>query len=284
MGIIHGDSLAVMRGMESASVDLVYLDPPFCTGRVFGEGAMSFDDRWSWSPELGRAAHTRTVAALFGLLGPAPLMAYLAFMSQRLVELHRLLRETGTLYLHVDPTASHYLKVLLDGIFGADRFRNEVVWRYRRWPTKSSCFQRMHDTILVYGRGPSPTFHTLYGYEELAESTRASFGTRKQKADFSSGRRKPSVETGESQGPPLSDVWDVSLLAPIAKERTGYPTQKPERLLERVILASSNPGDTVLDPFCGSGTTLAVAERLGRKAIGIDQNPAAVSIASSRIA
>lgn len=277
MGIIHGDNLAVMRGMGPASVDLVYLDPPFCTGRVFGEGAMSFDDRWSWSPELGRAAHTKTVAALFGLLGPTPLMAYLAFMSQRLVELHRLLRETGTLYLHVDPTAGHYLKVLLDGIFGADRFRNEVVWRYRRWPTKSSCFQRMHDTILVYGRGPSPTFHTLYGYEELAESTKASFGTRKQ-------NKATRITDCESQGPPLSDVWDVNRLAPIAKERTGYPTQKPERLLERVILASSNPGDTVLDPFCGSGTTLAVAERLGRKAIGIDQNPAAVSIASSRIA
>lgn len=277
MGIIHGDNLAVMRGMESASVDLVYLDPPFCTGRVFGEGAMSFDDRWSWSPELGRAAHTKTVASLFGLLGPTPLMAYLAFMSQRLVEIHRLLRETGTLYLHVDPTASHYLKVLLDGIFGADHFRNEVVWRYRRWPTKSSCFQRMHDTILVYGRGPSPTFHTLYGYEELAESTKASFGTRKQ-------NKATRTEDCESQGPPLSDVWDLNRLAPIAKERTGYPTQKPERLLERVILASSSPGDTVLDPFCGSGTTLAVAERLGRKAIGIDQNPAAVSIASSRIA
>lgn len=277
MGIIHGDNLAVMQGMESASVDLVYLDPPFCTGRVFGEGAMSFDDRWSWSPELGRAAHTKTVAALFGLLGPTPLMAYLAFMSQRLVELHRLLRETGTLYLHVDPTASHYLKVLLDGIFGAKRFRNEVVWRYRRWPTKSSCLQRMHDTILVYGRGPSPTFHTLYGYEELAASTKSSFGTRKQ-------NKASRVEDCESKGPPLSDVWDVNVLAPIAKERTGYPTQKPERLLERVILASSSPGDTVLDPFCGSGTTLAVAERLGRKAIGIDQNPAAVSIASSRIA
>jgi site-specific DNA-methyltransferase (adenine-specific) len=236
------------------------------------------------------------------MLGESDVLAYLAMMAPRLVELRRVLKPSGSLYLHCDPTASHYLKVLLDGVFGPSCFRNEVIWRYRRWPAKARRFQRMHDVLLFYTArdGAEHTFHTLYGYEKLAESTRKTFGTRKQRADFSSGRRKPGVEEVETQGPPLSDywevegwpgdgppladAWEVGVIAAIGKERTGYPTQKPEALLERVILASSREGDLVLDPFCGSGTTLAVADRLRRRWLGIDVSPLAVRVAGERLA
>jgi DNA modification methylase len=218
-----------------------------------------------------------------------------------LVELRRVLKRTGSLYLHCDPTASHYLKVLLDGIFGAACFRNEIIWRYRRWPAKARRFQRMHDVLLFYTASPAgeQTFNTLYGYEKLAESTLKTFGTKKQRADFSSGHRKPSVEEADTQGPPLSDYWDiddvavngppmsdaweVGVIAAIGKERTGYPTQKPEALLERVIRASSKEGDVVLDPFCGCGTAIAVAERLERKWIGIDVTHLAINIIRDRM-
>jgi site-specific DNA-methyltransferase (adenine-specific) len=206
-------------------------------------------------------------------------------MAPRLVELRRVLKKTGSLYLHCDPVASHYLKVLLDSIFGAGCFKNEIVWRYRRWPARARRFQRMHDVLLFYTASPGSehTFHTLYGYEKLAESTLYAFGTKKQRADFSSGHRKPGVEDAETQGPPLSDTWEVGVIAAIGRERTGYPTQKPEALLERVIRASSNEGDVVLDPFCGSGTALAVAEWLGRKWIGIDVAPLAIDVTRERL-
>ena len=190
-------------------------------------------------------------------------------------------------------------KVLLDGVFGPACFRNEVIWRYRRWPAKARRFQRMHDVLLFYTASPSSahTFNTLFGYEKLAESTLKTFGTKKQRADFSSGHRKPGVEDAETQGPPLSDFWETSelaaegmplsdswevgVIAAIGRERTGFPTQKPEALLERVIRASSNEGDVVLDPFCGCGTTVAVAERLQRRWIGIDATHLAINIMRS---
>src|SRR5258708_2657449 len=228
-------------------------------------------------------------------------MAYLCMMAPRLGELRRVLKSTGSLYLHCDPTASHYLKVLLDGVFGPACFRNEVIWRYRRWPAKARRFQRMHDVLLFYTAAPGTehTFHTLYGYETLAPSTVKTFGTKKQRADFSSGRRKPGVESVEAEGPPLSDYWDVDeieahgppladawevgVIAAIGKERTGYPTQKPEALLERIIRASSREGDVVLDPFCGCGTAIAVADRLRRQWIGIDITHLAIGMARDRM-
>src|SRR5580658_4921881 len=281
-----GDNLDVLRReVEDASVDLVYLDPPFQSGRDYSvvfelrSGKQPrkrartevFKDTWKWGDVaetsyaealgLGKTVG-RCVGALRSILGESDIMAYLAMMAPRLVELRRVLKETGTLYLHCDPTASHYLKVLLDSIFGPACFKNEVVWRYRRWPAKAKRYQRMHDVLLMYTAAADGghTFHRLYGYETLADSTLKTFGTKKQRADFSSGHRKPSVEDGETPGPPLSDVWDVGVIAAIGKERTGYPTQKPEALLERVIRSSSNEGNVVLDAFCGSGTALAVAE------------------------
>jgi DNA modification methylase len=304
-----GDNLDVLRKhVADASVDLVYLDPPFQSGKDYnvifeshnGERgderarAEAFKDTWKWGREsedqyarMDRAGGPPATAlrALRSILGQSDLMAYLSMMAPRLIELRRVLKPTGSLYLHCDPTASHYLKVLLDSMFGPACFRNEVIWRYRRWPAKARRFQRMHDVLLYYAASPAraQTFKTLYGYETLAASTLKTFGTKKQRADFSSGHRKPSVEDVETEGPPLSDVWEVGVIAAIGKERTGYPTQKPEALLQRVIEASSNEGDVVLDPFCGSGTAVAVAEQLNRRWIGIDVAPFALQITRARM-
>lgn len=288
-----GDNLDILRRhLPNGSVDLVYLDPPFQSGKTYhvytgvrapARGAMAFDDTWTFGPHTRRALDHlvqdydvlgRALVGLYGFLGPCDMMAYIVTMAERLVEIHRVLRLTGSVFLHCDPTASHYLKIVMDAIFGPDCFRNEIIWRYRRWPTKARRFQRMHDVILFYTRSEAAvhTFHTLYGYEDLAESTKKTFGTKKQRADFSAGHRKPGLTEEETQGPPLSDVWEIGVIAAKGKERLGYPTQKPEALLERILLAASNKGDLVLDPFCGSGTTLGVAQRLGRNWIGIDRS------------
>jgi DNA modification methylase len=333
--LYYGDNLDVLRRhVRDASVDLVYLDPPFQSGKDYslafesrargsdrdrdrerdpgraGTHAEAFKDTWRWGQEaeasyvaVERAGGSvaTTMRALRAILGDTDIMAYLCMMAPRLVELRRVLKASGSLYLHCDPTASHYLKVLLDGIFGAFCFRNEVIWRYRRWPAKARRFQRMHDVLLFYtaSRERAHTFNTLYGYEKLADSTRKTFGTRKQRADFSSGHRKPGVEDAETQGPPLSDYWDldaavghdpplsdaweIGVIAAIGRERTGYPTQKPETLLERIIRSSSNEGDLVLDPFCGCGTAIAVAERLKRRWAGIDVTHLAINIVRERM-
>jgi site-specific DNA-methyltransferase (adenine-specific) len=324
--LFYGDNLDVLRHhVADASVDLVYLDPPFQSGKDYnvifeshrGERgderaqAEAFKDTWRWGREAEEqydeieqagGALATALRGLRSMLGESDLMAYLCMMAPRLVELRRVLKTTGSLYLHCDPTASHYLKVLLDSIFGPACFRNEVIWRYRRWPAKARRFQRMHDVLLFYTASPGnqQTFNVLYGYERLADSTLKTFGTKKQKADFTSGHRKPSVEDGDTQGPPLSDYWDlaeiettgaplsdaweVGIIAPIGRERTGYYTQKPEKLLERVIRSSSKEGDVVLDPFCGCGTAIAVAEHWKRQWVGIDVTHLAINIIRSRLA
>jgi len=188
--------------------------------------------------------------------------------------------------LHVDPKTSHYAKVLCDEIFGPRAFASEIVWRYRRWPAKTKNFQRVHDVLLRYVKNPdsAPKFAQLY--EPLAASTLATWGDKKQRAVVDSdGRRSRSSKTAEkTAGAPLGDVWEISIVAPVARERTGYPTQKPEALLGRLIEACTAPGDAVLDPYLGSGTTLSVAARLGRVGTGIDANPRALHIARQRLA
>jgi site-specific DNA-methyltransferase (adenine-specific) len=305
-GILYcGDNLEILREyVPPESVDLVYLDPPFNSQRTYNivhrdsrARAEAFKDHWSWqevaplwSQMLESPKTPRRLASLLRGLHDtlvdeeSDLLAYLTMMTARLIEIRAVLKPTGSVYLHCDPTASHYLKLVMDAIFGAGCFRNEVIWRYRRWPAKSRRFQRMHDVLLFYTARPaaSHTFNVLYGYERLAESTLKTFGTRKQQADFSSGHRKPSTVDEETKGPPLSDVWEIGVIAPISKERLGYPTQKPLELLDRVIRASSNPGDLVLDPFCGCGTTIEASERLGRRWIGIDIASAAIEIIEER--
>ncbi|HLM73362.1 MAG TPA: site-specific DNA-methyltransferase, partial [Polyangiaceae bacterium] len=307
MGEVYfGDNLEVLRTrIADGSVDLVYLDPPFKSDQDYNvlPGVLrsarkapvrAFGDTWAWGErsEAGFAALEKIDARVFSamralreLTGAGGLLAYLTMMAPRLVELRRALKPSGSIYLHCDPTASHYLKIVMDAVLGPECFRNEVIWRYRRWPAKSRQFQKMHDVLLFYTRSASGghCFNTLYGYEELAASTKKTFGTRRQVADFSSGHRKPGKKDEESPGPPLSDVWDVGIVAPSGHERLGYPTQKPEALLERIVLASSREGDLVLDPFCGSGTSIVVAERLGRRWIGIDAAYLAIWLVKQRL-
>ncbi len=300
--LFWGDNLRVLRSRVAAdSIDLIYLDPPFNSNQDYHELAgvkaaktkRVFGDTWIFDAKTQADFRALTekdqplrdpLRALRILTGESAMLSYLTMMAPRLLELHRVLKSTGSLYLHCDPTASHYLKVLLDHIFGASCFRNEVIWRYRRWPSKSKQFQKMHDVLLYYSKSANGShfFQTLYGFEELAPSTKKTFGTKKQVADFSSGHRKPGRRDEDTPGPPLSDVWEIGIVAPHGRERLGYPTQKPEALLTRILLASSREGDRVLDPFCGSGTTLISAERLRRNWIGIDLSSHSIELIQRR--
>jgi DNA modification methylase len=271
--LIRADNRAAMRALLpelGGSIDLVYLDPPFGTGGSFalterasgeGEEVPAYSDRWS-----------------------VGLGDYLSTMLDQLELMRALLSDRGTIFLHCDWRVSHHLRCLLDEVFGPACFKNEIVWRYRRWPAKTRVFQRMHDVIFWYGKRPGDAHAWTPHYEPLAPSTRETWGTKRQIADFSSGRRKPSQTEEESLGAPMSDVWDIGIIAPIAKERVGYPTQKPEALLRRVIESASRPGDLVADFFAGSGTTLAVAEKLGRRWIGGDAGRTAIHTARKRLA
>ncbi|MCY3836131.1 MAG: site-specific DNA-methyltransferase [Anaerolineaceae bacterium] len=250
----------------------------------------AYQDTWFWNAEaqqrvteLARAS-TPVGAAIRGLeeiLGESGMLAYLSYMAQRLIELRRVLKDSGSLYLHCDPTAGHYLKVVLDAVFGVENFANEIIWNYRRWPAKQRHFQRMHDIIFRYLNGGKHTWNQLY--EPLAESTLKTFGTKRQIADFSTGRRLPRQLDEESPGAPMRDVWNIGIIAPISKERVGTPTQKPLALLNRIIQASSNPGDLVLDPFVGSGTTAVAAAQLNRRFAGIDLASFMLDIAQRRL-
>lgn len=271
--LFFGDNLSTLRALKrthAGKVTLAYLDPPFLTGRVHeaiskaaGVRAMraAFDDRW------------------------ADKASYLDSIGQRLEAVRELLAPHGSVVLHVDPKTSHYLKVLCDEIFGDDAFASEIVWRYRRWPAKTPNFQRVHDVLLRYRKDPDvpPRFNPLY--EPLAPSTLATWGTGKQRAVFAKdGKRLRSQTTKErTPGVPMGDVWDIGVIAPVSKERTGYPSQKPEALLERIVTALSDSGEWVLDPYAGSGTTLAVAARLGRKFLGIDASPVALETLLARL-
>lgn len=282
-----GDNRAALASMVhelSGRVSLVYMDPPFLTNRAFdaidrpeeGEDGrraprsgplktrpkrFAYDDRWSGRGE------------------------YLEALGQRLVLIRELLAPHGSVVVHVDPKTSHYVKVLCDEIFGDDAFASEIVWRYRRWPSKTPNFQRVHDVLLRYRKDPKEKPRWNQPYEPLAASTLATWGTNKQRAVFErDGRRARSSSTEEpTQGVPMGDVWEIGVLAPVAKERTGYPSQKPEALLERLVSALSDPGDIVLDPYAGSGTTLAVAARLGRRFVGCDASEVAFEIATRRL-
>jgi site-specific DNA-methyltransferase (adenine-specific) len=274
--LVRGDNLLALKALAERGerAALVYLDPPFFTGREHtlverrrvGSGIertlhKAFDDRWE------------------------SLDAYLAALAPRVAAARDLLLPEGCLVLHVDPKTSHYSKVLCDEVFGSDCFASEIVWRYRRWPSKTKNFQRVHDVLLRYVRDPNvePRFRQLY--EPLAPSTLATWGDRKQRAvtDRTGRRLRSSTTKDATPGTPLGDVWDIGIVAPVARERTGYPTQKPEALLERLVSACTEPGDLVVDPYVGSGTTLAVCARTGRRAIGIDIGRRALLLTRRRL-
>ncbi len=386
--LFYGDNLPILREhIDDASIDLVYLDPPFNSNRSYNvlfrdeSGRESeaqitaFDDTWHWGPDAettyqGLVFHGDTkvsdmMSALRGFLGTNQMMAYLVNMAARLVELHRVLKPTGSLYLHCDPTASHYLKIVLDAIFGVQNFVNEVIWQ--RSSAHSDTRQGMnrlgkiHDVVLMYGKTENRIWNAGYvpysaTYLETEYRHVSSDGRRYKEADltaakpggdtsypwlvkrrigkgvrweadlseeylsplegweyrsvipykgrywaFSKGNltdfakqgRLVHRETGaprlmlfadEMPGVPLQDIWDdIPPISAQAAERLGYPTQKPVALLERIIAASSNPGDVVLDPFCGCGTTVAAAQQLGRRWIGIDITHLSISLMKNRL-
>jgi site-specific DNA-methyltransferase (adenine-specific) len=304
--LYFGDNLDVLRKhVADESIDLIYLDPPFnskrdynvifreATGALPASQMQAFEDTWHWTEETARALDELKesphfeIAALIEqfqkVLGKRnDVTAYLAMMAPRLIDLHRVLRQTGSLYLHCDPTASHYLKMLMDAIFGPTNFVNEIIWHYRKWPTGRYTFQRNHDVLLFYAktRSRGRPFNQLY--MERAPSTLKRFGTAKIVSGVDeSGRRLPSeTEDHDSLGVRQDDVWEIGRVPPV---KQLFPTEKPLPLLERIVLASSNEGDLVLDPFCGCGTAVAVAQRLKRRWIGIDVTYLAINLVEYRL-
>ena len=290
--IYHGDNLSLLRQMETETVDLIATDPPFNTGREQqGSSGASFPDRWQiedireeWFEDIRRIEGLSDYIAYVQKTNSS-MAAYLCFMAVRLIEMRRVLKDTGSIYLHCDPTASYHLREVMNLIFGRENFRNEITWCYAPSgnPPKKS-FSRKHDVILFYVKSDNSTFHLQYG--QMTKKTRKSYnnidedGRRYYKRH---GANRTYLD--ESKGRPVPSWWDdipSFASASNSKERTGYPTQKPTELYKRIIEASSNPGDVVLDPFCGSGTTLIAAETLGRQWIGIDSSKDACQTAQRR--
>lgn len=266
--VYNDDCLNVLKSISDETVDLIYLDPPFFTQKkqILSSSAgkkYEFSDIWESRGE------------------------YLDYIGTRLAEMKRILKESGSIFLHCDTTASHYLRVLLDDVFGEANFRSEIIWSYKRWSNSKKGLLPNHQTIFFYSKTANYKFNMIYGQyspttnidQILQERERNSAGKAVYKRDKSGN----IVSSKEKKGVPASDVWEIPFLNPKAKERTGYPTQKPIELLERIINVASNKGDLVLDPFCGSGTTLVAAKLLGRKFIGIDTNPDAVALTEERL-
>lgn len=287
--LIRGDNLEEMRKFSDESVDLIATDPPFNSKRDYfvpyrdeqGQEPNSlvkaFTDTWTWSDAAEETCEHliveeggqigATIQGLQRFLNETPMMAYLMMMAIRIVEMHRLLKPTGSLYLHCDPSASHYLKIILDAVFGHRNFQNEIVWAYQRWTGATNQFQRMHDIILFYAKDrESIQFNTLT--EPYSPKSKHK-GKRVTTVD-SRGILEQTYTGDTSRQKAMRDIWEISYLNAQAKERVGYPTQKPIALYKRIIQASSNEGDLVLDPFCGCGTTLIAAEELNRRWLGID--------------
>lgn len=255
--VVCVDNLEFMSGLPDACCDLIYVDPPFFTGKTQTQpgGKHRFEDSWQGG-----------------------LTDYLDFLRPRLEQMRRLLTDTGTIYVHLDWHAVHYVKVMLDDLFGYHHFCNEIIWSYRTGGNATRWFARKHDSILVYARQAG-----RQKFNVLREGKHRTDGMNFDEQ----GRPYKQTKAGRlyfnPEGPAMTDVWEVPFLSTVSLERTGYPTQKPEALIERIVRASSDPGDRVADFFCGSGTTLAVARRLGRRWLGCDVNPEAVALARSRL-
>ena len=307
--LYHGDNLKFMRAMNSESVDLIATDPPFNKGRDFhatpdslADGA-KFQDRWSWEKDVHTEwldqitddyPHVMHVIQGSRSSYGDDMGAFLCFMAVRLIAMRRLLKPTGSIYLHCDPTASHYLKELMDAVFGKKNFRNEIVWHYSGWNKRlRSHIERRHDLILFYTRSKQGKFeYPTRPWEDKSEYIQV----RKQKvrlddqqrefvfSDAGGGKRiRRYLDEAMSYGVPLDDVWDVDKLNNSDKINTGWPTQKPLPLYERIVKASSDEDDIVLDPFAGCATTLVAAEKLGRQWVGIDIWEQAAEVVKHRL-
>ena len=338
-----GDNLDVMRGLNSETVDLIYLDPPFNSNREYAApigseaAGAAFKDTWTlsdvdleWHGEIAEANPSlyRVIDAAREAHGKG-MQSYLIMMAVRLLEMKRLLKPTGSIYLHCDPTASHYLKLLMDAVFGKDNFKNEITWQRTTGHSDAARYGSVHDEMLFYINGAKPTWNRQYqDYDETYIKSHYRFqdenGRRyrtdnltatglagggyqyewngvtkiwrcppERMAELDKARRIRYTSKGtaeyiryldEMSGVPLQDVWtDIPPINSRAKERIGYPTQKPLALLERVIKASSNEDDVVLDPFAGCATTLVASEKLQRQWIGIDLSPKAKELIKVRM-
>ena len=292
--LCQGENLDFLRMMNSESADLIATDPPFNSGRNYfanpnsiAKGAY-FPDKWAWSDEM-RTRHLKElkeinpkahhyVEGVWQTLGDGALTSFLFFMSLRLVEMHRILKPTGSIYLHCDHHASHYLKQLMDIVFRVDNFRNEIIWFYHDTPGRpKKDFPRKHDVIFRYVKGNEWTFNADAVKMPIMEASKERYKYERELG----GRRGIG---GDISGKVPEDVWQIPSVKGNSKQHTGYPTQKPEALYERIVKASSNEGDVVLDPFCGCATTLVAAEKLGRQWIGIDIHPQTRTIVANRIA
>ncbi len=261
--IYCGDNKEVLKDIPDESVDLIYIDPPFNSNR-------NYEVFW------GDAGEKRAFNDRYG-----DAKAYIDYMRPRMLELHRVLKKTGSFYYHCDWHASHYVKVMLDEIFGFNNFQNEIIWYYKRWTAGSHAFQRMHDTIFFYSKTSKYTFNKQM--QPFSEKTTIAKYQRKVEEGRSVQDKEHLMERDPEAGVSMHDVWEIPYLHPMSKERMGYPTQKPVALLERIINASSNSGDMVLDAFCGCGTALAASQKLGRKWVGIDISPTACRVMSDRL-
>ncbi len=274
--LFTGDNLDIMNGMNSNMVDLIYTDPPFNSKRTYSApigtkaAGSSFKDMWTWDDVdvacLGRLykdyPHLVNFIYSVGDIHSKAMASYLAFMTQRIIEMHRVLKPSGSMYLHVDPTASHYLKIILDRVFGKNNFRNEIVWHYYNGTSNiRGAYVRKHDILMFYTKDKKQVvFNEDNAREPYAEGSNFVKNPRGYKDKY-----KPNP-----LGKRMHDVWRIPTINNMAKERTGYPTQKPLKLLRRIIEASSNQGDIVMDPFCGCATAMVSAQHLHRKWIGID--------------
>ncbi len=354
--LYYGDNLDILRRyIKDETIDLVYLDPPFKSDQNYNvlfaeqDGTRSaaqikaFGDTWEWNQASAEAYQeiveggleiSRTMQAFRLILGDSNMLAYLAMMAPRLVEIHRVLKSTGSVYLHCDPTASHYLKILLDAVFRPQRFRSEIIWkRTSSHGNVSTNYGDVTDTILYFSKGESATWNQLYTpYSQKHIETKFTYKDPDGRRFTTSDLRNPGVRPNltyeykgykphpngwaisrekmeqydkegrlwfppdkegrirlkryldEQPGHKVQNLWDdIPPINSQAQERLGYPTQKPEALLERLIRASSNAGDVVLDPFCGCGTAIAVAERLKRQWIGIDITHLAITLIRHRL-
>ena len=350
-----GDNLQILREyLPSDSVDLVYLDPPFNSDQNYNllfrekDGSKStsqilaFEDSWEWNQEAqanfeeiahGDGKLSQAMVQFRTLLGETDMLAYIAMMAPRLIELRRVLKDTGSIYLHCDPTAAHYLKILMDAIFGPQYFRNEITWKRTNTHSDAKRWSPVSDTLLYYAKGDSPTWHPLhiphtakyiadkYGHQDpdgrqytLDNMTSPKprpnmmyewkgfasppFGWRYSKETMAeldrqgriwypdSKTKRPRLKRylDEMSGVLMGNVWtDIAPLNSQAKERIGYPTQKPRALLERIIKASTNADGVILDPFCGCGTAIEAADKLGRCWIGIDITRLAIRVVKDRL-
>ena len=258
--LILGDNLEVLRTLPTESIDLIYIDPPFFSGRnynvIWGDTneVRSFYDIWEGGID-----------------------SYLVWLNARLWEMKRVLQKTGSIYVHCDWHASHYIKTEMDKIFGYENFLNEIIWKYRRWTGSAGNFLRMHDVILYYSKGNDYIFNIQWtDYTEESKFRKKNYHTRIKGGEV-------YITSVNPEGVKENDVWEIPVINSQAIERIGYPTQKPEALLERIIKASSNEGDVVADFFCGGGTSLAVAQKLRRKFTGCDSSRVAISVTLDRL-